>query len=182
MAEPRERREMILTRALFIAGLVLLVLMPLTIAVARFHGRRPTPVRILASHLAPSLRGRYAVLVVFQPRDCASYQGFIDSMGDLARPGTRPVLGIPVNAPRDREQLRRALADFAPTFPLAPELADDAVRVLGFLGYRTPIALVVDPQGRASFVIPPQPSPYRQAEVNRLAESFLVGLETGAVR
>lgn len=178
-ASRRELWERRLTRAFFFAGMVLLILVPLGLAAGRYRGRSVEPARIPVSHLAPQLSGRYVVLVVFQPRDCAGYQGFIDSMGSLAasRPGL--VLGVPVNAPREREALRTALADFAPSFPLVPVLADDATRLLGATGYRTPVAVVVDPQGRPALIASPQPDTYGQAEMTRLLASYLARLEAG---
>ena len=94
-------------------------------------------------------------------------------MATLAQKGL-PVVGIPVNAPSDPDSLRASLGGLAPAFPLAPDAADDAVRLLRGLGYTdTPIALVVDPAGRLAMTAQPQSTPYDQARMTELIEHYV---------
>jgi hypothetical protein len=156
----------------FAAGILLLVLMPVSIAVARY--RSSTLHAAAVPEIARAFHGTPGVVVVFQPRDCAGFDSFIDAFSSLSRQRAGQVLGIPVNSPPDTMALRRSLAEFSPAFPLAPRLDADAERLLSAIGFaRTPLAIVVDRAGRPVMVVPPQPNPYRQAEMTRLVASYL---------
>jgi hypothetical protein len=163
-------------RLLLTAGLLML----LAVGAGRFHHASQSG--LPAERLSPLLHGRHGIVLVFQPHDCSGHRSFVDALNALHRSGRVPVAGIPLNAPRNREELKAALLGFDPAFPLAPELADHAGKLLLEMGFRrTPVALVVDPGGRPLMVVPPHPVPYREAELIRLATEYLENLRAGAV-
>jgi hypothetical protein len=168
----------IATRALFSAGVLLLVAFPVSIAVTRYRTRAVDSGATPA--LAAEFRGHYGVLVIFQARDCAGYRTFFDALSGLARQRKGQVLGVAVNSAGDGRELRRAIADFSPAFPVADRFEAQAARILASMGYRnTPLAVVIDPSGRPSLILPPQLNPYRQAQMIQIANSYLDVAQNG---
>jgi hypothetical protein len=160
--------ERFFTRALFCSAVALLVALPISATVKR-HRSRAGPAPDLAAHLPAGARGRPALLVVLQPRDCESYRGFVEAMTSLRGTVEGDVMAVPVNSPSGPDALREAFARLAPRLPVVPEASRDAMLMLAALGYRdTPVALLVDAAGRPAMVIQPQPDPFRQARMTDL--------------
>jgi hypothetical protein len=101
------------------------------------------------------------VLLVFQPDDCEGNLQFTEYWNDLqARPGIEvrgQLIGAPASSRSRTELVRRAGIDFPVLFHTSrrlPAIAADA-------GHRsTPLALVVDANGRVLFLIPPGVPPH----------------------
>jgi hypothetical protein len=145
-------------------------------------GRVPASSAIPADVLPAALRGRYGVLVLFQPGDCGGYRDFIEAVAVMAHAAGVPVVGTPIRAPSDPGKLRTAMRRLDPPFSLAPRAANATSRSLWTMGYKhTPVALVVDPQGRPVMVLPPEAVPYHQAREMEAAGSYLVARRSGGV-
>ena len=94
------------------------------------------------------------LLVVYQARDCASYAAFIQRWQGVHAPGDFEVTGVPLDAGSKQAWARRTLEDLAPGYPVRPDLASRAADLLGGLGnLPTPVAIVIDRQGRPRMVL-----------------------------
>jgi hypothetical protein len=114
---------------------------------------------------------RPVLLVVFRPDDCTSYQEFLAQWNEAHRSGEIRVLGVPVHGSGD---VRARIAElFQPAFPLRADLEGEVVTSLLRMGYtRTPVALLLDPEGRPRMVVQPSPHLRLQAGTAALVHEY----------
>ena len=140
----------LLSRAMLAAGMCLLLASAWRGAQSPYLWSRLRPVPA-----APSAAGTAGgLLVVYQARDCASYASFIQRWAAVRARGEFEVTGVPLDGDNPAGWARRALEDLAPGYPVRPELARPALRMLAAHEHlRTPAAVVLDAHGKPRVVL-----------------------------
>lgn len=117
------------------------------------------------------------LLVALQPGDCTSYGGFVRTWADLHARGEVRVAGVGLNfTAREAEALGREGAA-EPGFPVRFDLSDRTERMLLRLGAaRTPVAILLDSDGRPRLVLPSEGRPRRQRAAAGLVRAYVDGL------
>jgi hypothetical protein len=111
------------------------------------------------------------LLVIFQPADCSSYGSFITDWRRVATDSIS-VVGVPVNA-EDSTALARAVATFPVQFAVRPDLSSTALSLAARLGHlQTPIAILLDSDGKARMVIRGFGATPRQLDVEQLVMDY----------
>lgn len=117
--------------------------------------------------------GSGTLAVVFQPEDCESSSQFIKVWTQLRDASALEVIGIPINAPPDTQELAMALGNLKPDYPLRPDLGEDIATLLVRHGHtKTPIAVLLDPQGRPRMFIPGDVAPRHQTKILNLIQNY----------
>jgi len=113
------------------------------------------------------------LLVVYQARDCTTYAAFIQRWQAVRAPGDFEVTGVPLDAGSNGEWARRALEDLAPSYPVRADLASRTADLLAGLGNPpTPVAIVIDRQGRPRMVVGAAADPRELSRAHDLVVAY----------
>lgn len=152
---------------LFLAGGLLAVL-----AAVRLWGYvSAAPVGTLPG-LGGDVGAAPTLLFIYRRDDCRTYAGLVEKWNELHREGQLRVRGVVLDGPEagGPPEAREASARVRPRFPVHPELAAPAERLMLRLGFvRTPVALLLDAEGRPRLALPPEPDRERAERALALA-------------
>lgn len=162
---------MFLSRAFLIGGVGALIVAAWFAGVASAWSDSTLPAVRLSTQDGP------AVLVVFQPGDCSTYRGFIEQWGELNSRSEIRVVGAVVNVSDAFHSNGQPQIEFTPAYPVRFDLEQTATRMLRRAGYHeTPVAILLDAEGRPRMIISPHPNPRRQAVMRELVREYAVTL------
>lgn len=137
---------------------------------------RVVPTEVLTAGMstlpeAAARADRPTLLVLFQPADCQSYTDYLRQWNALADEGEVQVVGVPLNT--HGAAGKPVLDYFTPSFPVRPELARPAARMLRQMGQsRTPVAVLLDGAGRPRMVVPPGRYPRQQVQARMAVRDY----------
>lgn len=160
---------MFLDRAFLIGGGGALVLAAWLAGAASARPDSTTPAVPLGTDDKPTL------LVVFQAEDCSTHRGFVEQWAEL-RSEVR-VVGAVVNGSDAVGSSGQPHIEFSPAYPVRFDLEQTATLMLRRAGYqKTPVAILLDAEGRPRMVIPPHPNPRRRAMMRQLVREYAAAL------
>lgn len=160
-----------------------LVAVLLVAAAVRFGAARAgPPLETLASRFLAESDGRPTLLYVFHQRDCATFGALFEEWAELDRSDALRAVAVGLGFPRSAAVRQGLLEASVVGVAVDFELARSAERLILGLGYqRTPVAVLLDGEGRVRLALSPgsEPGTRRWAvEVLRDHALRLAGEET----
>lgn len=134
----------------------------------------------------PGLAGEAALptlLFIYRHEDCRTYAGLVEGWNELHGEGELRVRGVVLDAPEPAaaHEIRDVAGRGRPRFPVHPELADRAERLMLRLGFtRTPVAILLDAAGRPRLALPPEPDRERAERALAQARAHATLLTSGS--
>jgi hypothetical protein len=123
--------------------------------------------------LAKAANGRPTLLVAYQERDCPSYSQFIRSWRRVAENDSTNVFAVPLGA-MDAPSLERVRALHPIEFPIRADLAAAMGHVMSsFRRLETPVALLLDGDGKPRLLVPGVEASARHADVEAVVVAYL---------